>query len=270
MICRKIKKNGIKGCTCKLYAKMCGLLKHYARSILLIKNYKIIKKSVSGRRGLEIGGPSPVFNKLDYIPIYHKIKSIDGANFSNETVWTGNVKTENGFYMNGKLICNGGGHLYISDATDLEMVPDNMYDFILSSNNIEHIANPMKAIEKWLLKLKSNGVILIVAPRKESNFDHLRNVTSYLHILDDYKKNIGEDDLTHLDEILLLHDLSMDIPAGTPEQFKERSLKNFENRCLHQHIFDLDLLREIFDYFHIQILLKEQRYTDYTIVGRKP
>jgi hypothetical protein len=27
-------------------------------------------------------------------------------------------------------------------------------------------------------------------------------------------------------------------PAGTPEQFRARSLLNFKNRCLHHHVFD--------------------------------
>jgi SAM-dependent methyltransferase len=271
-IVNKIKKNGIKGSikiVCKKVRNKLGLRKN-----TVIKNYKIIKKAVCGKNGLEIGGPSAVFNKDNYIPIYHQIKSLDGVNFSNETVWTGRVKTENGFYVNGKLICNGvggaGGHLYISDAVDLSAVPNNAYNFVLSSNNIEHIANPMKALEKWLLKLKPNGVILIIAPRKESNFDHNRNVTPFSHILEDYQKDIGEDDLTHLDEILLLHDLSMDAPAGTPEQFKKRSLANLENRCLHQHVFDMNLLESMFNYFNIKILLKEQRHIDYTIMGRKP
>jgi SAM-dependent methyltransferase len=266
----KIKKNGIKGSVKIVCTKIYGILR--CRKISVVKNYKIIKKAVSGKNGLEIGGPSAVFNKDDYIPIYHRIKSLDGVNFSNETVWTGRIKNGNDFYVNGKLICNGGGggHLYISDAVDLIVVPDNAYDFILSSNNIEHIANPMKALEKWLLKLKPNGVILVIAPRKESNFDHNRNITPFSHILEDYQKDIGEDDLTHLDEILLLHDLSMDTPAGTPEQFKARSLRNFENRCLHQHVFDIDLLESVFNFFHIEILLTEQRHIDHTIMGRKP
>ena len=38
------------------------------------------------------------------------------------------------------------------------------------------------------------------------------------------------------------HDLSMDTPAGTFEQFRERLMKNYENRCLHHHVFDLEVL----------------------------
>ncbi|HWZ24924.1 MAG TPA: hypothetical protein VN037_06550 [Verrucomicrobiae bacterium] len=57
-------------------------------------------------------------------------------------------------------------------------------------------------------------------------------------MLEDYERDIGEKDETHLNEILDLHDLSRDPPAGTPEQFRARSLLNIENRCLHHHVFD--------------------------------
>jgi hypothetical protein len=56
-------------------------------------------------------------------------------------------------------------------------------------------------------------------------------------MLEDYECDTQEDDLTHLPEILQLHDLSMDPPAGTAEEFRQRSLNNFENRCLHHHVF---------------------------------
>ena len=47
-------------------------------------------------------------------------------------------------------------------------------------------------------------------------------------------------DLFHLDEILALHDSARDLPAGTPEQFKERCLRNVEFRAMHHHVFDAE------------------------------
>ena len=57
-------------------------------------------------------------------------------------------------------------------------------------------------------------------------------------MFEDFKNGTGEDDLTHLPEILELHDLACDVGAGTFEQFRARSLENFSNRCLHHHVFD--------------------------------
>jgi SAM-dependent methyltransferase len=139
----------------------------------------------------------------------------------------------------------------------------------LSCNNIEHVANPLKAIEQMVSVLKPNGALLVIVPRKESNFDHNRNIVKFAHLVENYDNNIQENDLGHLEEILRLHDLTLDPAAGTPEQFKERSLKNFENRCLHHHVFDLNVLSEIYTYFKLSIVAEFEIQTDYVIIGLK-
>ena len=47
---------------------------------------------------------------------------------------------------------------------------------------------------------------------------------------------------------LLKHDLKKDLPAGTFEQFKKRSLDNYNNRCLHHYVYNQQLLKEICDF----------------------
>ena len=148
------------------------------------------------------------------------------------------------------------------------MIPDLKYDFIISSNCLEHIANPLKAIEEWIRVIKKNGLILLVLPNKEFCFDHKRPITEFSHLLSDFKNDTKEDDLTHLEEILELHDLKMDKRAGNYEEFKVRSLKNYNNRALHQHIFDLNLLKYIFIYFKLEILLTSEG-KELIILGRK-
>jgi len=93
-------------------------------------------------------------------------------------------------------------------------------------------------------------------------------VTAFSHLVSDFENGIQEDDLTHLKEILELHDLSMDRHAGTLEQFKDRSLKNFENRALHQHVFDMSVLKAIFNYFKLEVLLTHEG-RDLILVGKK-
>ena len=58
--------------------------------------------------------------------------------------------------------------------------------------------------------LKKNGKMILILPNKNACFDHLRPYTNIEHLIQDFTQNIGEDDLTHLDEILELHDLNMD------------------------------------------------------------
>jgi SAM-dependent methyltransferase len=213
-----------------------------------LKQFEPYLELFKNKTGLEIGGPSQIFQLKHYLPVYNYAKRIDGVNFSNKTVWEGNIQGGDTYrYTNTKK-----GHQYICEGNQLEIIDDNSYDFLLSSHNLEHFANPLKAISEWKRVLRPNGLILLVLPNKQFTFDRKRPITKMSHLLSDYKNQIKEDDLTHMEEILTLHDVSMDPPSRNKEYFKNRSLNNFDNRCLHHHVFDENLLKEIFISFQIQ------------------
>lgn len=220
-----------------------------------------------GKSGIEIGGLSRIFQADGMLPIYNIIGNLDGCNFAQETLWESGL-TEGSNY---KFIEGKAGYQYINEATTIShRVPSEKYDFVISSNCLEHIANPLKALGEFLTVVKLEGMILIVVPKKEATFDHKRAITTFDHINRDYIiNNIQEDDLTHLDEILSLHDLALDPPAGDIEQFKSRSFKNYFNRGLHHHVFNIDLLVEMFVSFNIQVIYTEDIGSDYIIVGQK-
>lgn len=218
------------------------------------------------KNGLEVGGLSRMFNEGAAIPLYPIINDLDGCNFSSKTLWEDGLKEGRNY----NFFSNKFGYQYICEATELaSRMPANKYDFIISSNCLEHIANPLKAISQYLSVLKIGGILLLALPKKEVTFDHKRSVTLYEHLYEDFENDIKEDDLSHLDEILIYHDLALDPPAGDIYQFKERSLKNFENRGLHHHIFDDSLLLQVFNCFNIDTLFQKDIGSDYIIVGRK-
>jgi SAM-dependent methyltransferase len=206
-----------------------------------------------GKIGLEIGGPSTVFQHRDFLPVYPRASRIDGVNFAASTLWEGDIREGASYRVaDGRM-----GHQYICEASDLSRIADGTYDFILSSHSLEHSANPLKCIAEWTRVLKPGGALLLVLPDPRLTFDHRRPITSFQHLLDDYQKNTGEDDLSHVEEILALHDLAQDPAAQGPENFRERSLRNFELRALHHHLFDAELVRQIFHRYKIKL-----HYTD--------
>lgn len=213
-----------------------------------IKEIDLYLKYFTGKKGIEMGGPSALFSKE--IPIYQVIDSLDGCNFSSQTIWEGTiVEGENfNFFQNKK------GHQHICEASNLVEIPDNKYDFLVASHCLEHCANTLKTVKEWLRVIRKGGVILLILPDKRYTFDHNRPATTFEHLLNDLKNNIDETDLTHLDEIIERHDLNRDLAAGTEEEFKKRSLANHENRCLHHHIFDFELLQDIYNHFDIKIV----------------
>jgi SAM-dependent methyltransferase len=191
-----------------------------------------------GMTGIEIGGPSKVFYRR--VPIYQRAKQIDGVNFSNYTVWEGSISAGKSFrYWRNKI-----GLQIIDEAGQLDSLKSETYDFLLSSNCLEHVANPIKALFQWNRVIKTSGFAVVIVPRKESNFDHKRMDTTFQHLLDDYENSVGEDDLSHLPEILAMHDLGLDPGALDLENFHKRSLQNLTNRCLHHHVFSLAVLTQ--------------------------
>ena len=175
---------------------------------------------------------------------------IDGCNFSNNTLWEGTIKNSEYGYTPGKT-----GHQYILDGTNLNGIESNRYDFLLSCHNLEHIANPLRAIQEWVRVLKPGGQLLLILPDKRFTFDRKRAYTHFEHLVQDFNMNTGEDDLTHLPEILQLHDLRLDPGAGRDfEVFKKRGEQNPENRGLHHHVFSGELLKTSLAYFQVNTL----------------
>ncbi len=220
-----------------------------------LKEFNELRTYFEGKQGLEIGGPSAIFMDKSVLPIYNIVGSCDNCNFSSETVWQRNIREGLEFKYHPK---KPAGYQFICEASNLDRIDNERYDFVIASHVIEHIANPLKAILEWKRVLHVGGVILLVCPHKERTFDHRRPVTPLSHIIDDYNKGVDEYDLTHLPEILELHDLSLDPEAGSYEKFLARSKKNFANRCLHHHVFITESWISILNYLNLEIVCLEE------------
>lgn len=227
--------------------KIRHIISCFSKMVLTFK----ISPYFKGKNGIEIGGPSSLFSYG--LPLYKMISKLDGCNFSKHTVWEGEIAEGNSY----NYYKNKTGFQYISEAYDLKAIASEHYDFLLASHCLEHCANCIKTLQEWLRVLKPGGSMLLILPDKRFTFDHKREVTTFNHLVDDFVRDINETDLTHLDEILSLHDLSMDTLAGDLKNFKQRSLSNFRNRCLHHHVFDFDLLIEISKHLKIDVKFKK-------------
>lgn len=228
-----------------------------------IPGHRRYQEAVRGKVGLEIGGPSKLFRSR--LPLYPVVASLDGANFASRTLWEGQIGVGRLFRYFRRRV----GFQFIADATDLRALRSESYDFILSSNCLEHIANPIRALEEWWRVLKPRGMLVLVVPNRKHNFDHRRPVTPFEHVISDHQRRVEESDLTHLEEILDLHDLSLDPAAGSFEDFRARSLDNLAYRALHHHVFDLGLVQDVLEYSRFEIAAQCETRRDYFALGRK-
>lgn len=203
-----------------------------------------------GKNGIEIGGPSQVFTAKGIFPVYPIAGHLDKCNFGGTTVWEGNIKEGQTFRFDRK---KPAGRQYIVEATAMECIPSASYDFVLSSHVLEHTANPILALTEWVRLLKDQGTLVLLLPHKDGTFDHRRPVTTIQHLIADFNAGVTEGDLTHMPEIMALHDLELDPGAGDPAAFKARSELNLENRCFHHHVFDTHLAVSLVDHMGLQI-----------------
>lgn len=205
----------------------------------------------AGKKGLEVGGPSDTLRDMG---IYDAAASVDNVNFAAKTVFTDRVFEDASEFKDtqGRV----RGKQFIREAADLKF-PDGSYDFVISSHALEHAANPLKCLVEWNRVIKPGGTLLMLLPWGPGTFDKFRPTVNMAHLLSDFEKDVAEDDLTHLDEIIRLHDYATGLGPSTREEFAERSRRNPENRGMHQHVFDLGTLVQMAEWAGFKVIQAE-------------
>lgn len=226
---------------------------------------KFCRAELAGKCGLEIGGPSSIFARGGILPLYPVITGLDNCDFSAATT-VGHVEEGHNFFYDS---AHGTGLQRIRDAVDLFGIRSDTYDFLLASHVLEHVANPLRALEEWIRVLKVDGLMVVVVPHKEGTFDHRRPVTTLEHLIQDYVSGTREDDLTHLKETLDLHDFSLDPKMRNSREFAERCSANVRYRWLHHHVFNTRLAAQVVDRAGLQITAIEALKPHHIIVVAK-
>jgi SAM-dependent methyltransferase len=223
---------------------------------------KLCRSIVENASGLEVGGPSRMFSSAGPLPVYPFAANIDGLNFSAETVWASGLGEDKPYVYEGEPL----GRQFIREACYFPDIETSSYDFVLSSHVIEHLANPLRGLGEWRRILRDGGTLILVAPHFNATFDQNRPVTTVEHMLWDFKNDVGEDDRTHIAEVLELHDFSRDPWVESQEKFKERCDNNANIRGLHHHVFDTETLVRLMDHCKFRILTVEHALPESIVI----
>ena len=78
------------------------------------------------------------------------------------------------------------------DKDDFHSLPNEQYDFVIMSHLLEHVANPIKVFIKAYNLTRFGGKLVIAIPDKRYIFDRNRNITTYEHLINDYKNNVTD------------------------------------------------------------------------------
>jgi len=219
----------------------------YARPIDIFTNNKYL---FDNKYALEIGGPTPLFQRKNKkFPIYAELLNLDNCNFNEANFWSSLKEGELIKFDN-----KNSGKQIIADASELIKIEDSSYDILLNSHVIEHIANPIKALYDWKRVIKDNGILVMVVPHKDGTYDHKRRLTKLDHLIEDYKTMVSEDDTTHFQEVLELHDLIVDTSVKDFDEHYTRTTDNSNRRIVHHHVFDTLLVVKLIDFVGFKIL----------------
>jgi len=78
----------------------------------------------------------------------------------------------------------------MDNATNLEKMNDESYDFVICSHLLEHISNPIEAITNWLRVLKPGGILYIAVPDASNPLDTGQEITTTEHLVQDHQADI--------------------------------------------------------------------------------
>ncbi len=136
-----------------------------------MKKDKFIDKYCKGK-GLEIGGADNYVEEVDS----HKIDIVSD-------------------YLNKDYTVD-----HVADGHDLQIFEDDKFDFLITIHVLEHLTNPIKALLEWNRVVKDGGYIFTAIPKRERTFDIYREKTHLVHLLDDFRCDVGLFDTTHIIE----------------------------------------------------------------------
>lgn len=70
----------------------------------------------------------------------------------------------------------------VKHGTDAMFLPSGEVDYVFSSHCLEHLANPIEALEHWIECLRPGGTLFLYLPSPEMEYWRPENCRKHLHI----------------------------------------------------------------------------------------
>jgi SAM-dependent methyltransferase len=127
-------------------------------------------------------------------------------------------------------------HVINLDSDSLFSIQNSPYDFVIMNHVIEHVACPIAVIEQLFSVLKDEGILVISAPDKEFCFDKNRPLTTFEHLLEEYRQGIRKVNDDHYLDLIRYN--SPDIFIGDDSIAISNLLELQRSRREHAHVWD--------------------------------
>jgi len=166
-------------------------------------------------------------------------------------------------------------HVRDIDKGELMFFASDSYDFIVLNHVIEHVANPINTVRELFRIVKPNGQVVISAPDKNFSFDKNRALTSFYHLIEEYRTTTTEvTDAHYVDFLCAVHP---EVLRFDDNKFAA-TLQAVKSRREHAHVWDSQsfsaFMIDSLNFLHIRaecqfLSLGEQNQNEYFSVWRK-
>ncbi len=90
----------------------------------------------------------------------------------------------------------------LTDGKSAENLPDEQFDFIFSSHCLEHLGNPIAALEHWMSRIRPGGTLFLYLPHPDMKYWQPQNCRKHLHTfypadMADTLRTLGFADVIH-------------------------------------------------------------------------
>lgn len=183
----------------------------------------MIDEVIVGKNVLEIGGPSDLLHNW-----YPKMLTVSFLNLPESMA----------LHHQGRNPPNTRT-VYHGDASNAKPFIQNRilrrFNGLISSHTLEHFANPIKALCAWSTSLVDGGGIITIVPNKHECWDRVREDTTFEHMVEDFKNDTPNTDMTHLEE-------SSCMLETRPTYYQDVGKTN-ATQVIHHHVFSLSTLQ---------------------------
>lgn len=121
------------------------------------------------------------------------------------------------------------------DKEGLSQVAPGLYDFVVMNHVIEHVANPIRVVSELFRVVRPAGRVVLSCPDKRFNFDRTRELTSFDHLLAEYREGVDTvTDEHYLDFLAHVHPEVMNLPDAQ----RSVHVEHVRARREHAHVWD--------------------------------
>ncbi len=130
-----------------------------------------------------------------------------------------------------------------STPTACAILADRSFDAVVASHVIEHLANPVAALQEFHRVLRPGGQLVLIVPDRSRTFDAVREPTSIAHVLAEHDQGVTAVDDEHVREFCTA---IWNQPSIHPEPVRswhdparldEERLELHRRRSIHVHVW---------------------------------